>query len=95
MRYRALTAWLDCDFLAIMRAAREGGVNATRRGNASNNGFIAPVDTMFCELRRQAFMSKVGFGDNKQPRSILVDAVDDAGAGNAANPRQATCAMVK
>ncbi len=50
---------------------------------------------MIGELAGETFVGDVGLGDDEQPRRVLVDAVDDAGAGDAADARQAAVAMVE
>ena len=50
---------------------------------------------MIGELARQALVRSVGLGDDQQPRGVLVDAVDDAGTGNPADPRKLPGAVVE
>ena len=56
---------------------------------------IAAVDAVPGELGREPLMGAVGLGRDDQAGGILVDAVDDAGPGDAADPRQAAAAMVE
>jgi hypothetical protein len=63
--------------------------------NAVHYREIAAIDRMRRELLCEAFMGDVGLGDDQKARRVLVDAVDDARPGNAADPRQTAGAMVK
>ena len=56
---------------------------------------IAPLDAVRGELPGEPLMSDVGLGDDQQPRRVLVDPVDDARPGNAADPRKAAAAMMQ
>ena len=53
----------------------------------ATNGEIAPFDRMVGKLPCKAFMCGVGFRHDEEARRILVDPVNDAGAGYAANSR--------
>src|SRR3546814_4538976 len=54
-----------------------------------------PVDRMRLELLRQPFMRAVGLCDDQQARSILVDAMNDAGARHAADSGESALAMME
>lgn len=65
------------------------------RGYAIHRRCIESVDAVRLELLSQPFMSLVRLGNDQKARSILVDAMDDAGASDAANSRQVAPTMVK
>ena len=92
VRHRALAALAfdDRDLLAVRGRAGERRVDraVARLRNAGDDREIAPVDRMGGELLRQSFVRDVGLGDDQQARRILVDAVDDARPGDAADARQ-------
>ena len=50
---------------------------------------------MVGELLRQPFVGAVVLGDHQKPRRLLVDAVDDAGAGDSADAAEAAAAMME
>ena len=77
----AATAFDYRNLLAVGRRPRERGVeDAFRRlWNAVHEGEIAPLDAMRRELLRQPLVRYVRLCDEEQPRSVLVDPVDDAG----------------
>src|SRR3546814_3441094 len=66
-----------------------------RLRHAIDDGGIEPVDRMRLELLRQSFMRAVGLCDDQQARSILVDAMNDAGARHAADSGESALAMME
>ena len=99
MGHRALAAAAldDRDLLAVGRRAGERRVDRAfaRLRNAVDDREIAPVDRMGGELLGKALVSDVGLGDDQQSRRVLVDAMDDPGPRDAANPRQRAVAMME
>ena len=99
MSHRALAAvaFDDRDLLAVGRRAGERRVDRAfaRLRDSVDDREIAPVDRMGGELLGQALVRDVGLCDDQQPRRILVDPVDDAGPGDAADARQRAAAMVE
>src|SRR5690349_3048095 len=78
----------DRDLLAVLARPGKAGVDRPLRlaRNVADDRQIATVDRMLRELLRQPFMRTVVLGNDQQARRVLVDAMDDAGSGNATNP---------
>ena len=87
----------DRDFLAVGRRASERGVDgsAPAFGQARDDRAVTAINAVLGELRGKTLMGRVGFGNHQQPGRILVDAVDNTGPCNAANPRQPPGAVVE
>ncbi len=76
------------DLLAVCRRPRERGVD---RSSAvfritRYDGEVTPIDRVRGELLGQAFVRNVGFGDDQQPRCVLVDPMHNTRPSNAADP---------
>ena len=87
----------DSHFLSISVTTPDSSLNCALGGGgrAPGNGEIAAVDGMLCKLRGEAFVRCVGLGDHEEAGRVLVDPVDDTGAGDAANAGKLPRTVVK
>jgi hypothetical protein len=82
---------------AVHAMARDGDVNfATGTGPlAADDGFVGFFDLAGGELGGEAEVGGVVFGDDQAAAGILVEAMDDAGSGDAADAAEMTGAMME
>src|SRR3546814_10451746 len=87
----------DRHLLAVGRRAAERRVDGAVRGYRTpvRERQIAAVDAVRGELFGKAFVRLVVLGSDDQAAGVLVDAVDDARAGDAADARKLARAMVE
>src|SRR5438270_4943194 len=80
----------DRNLLAVDRRPGERRVDGSfaHLRNSGDDREVAPVDRMRRELARETFVCDVGLCYHQQARRVLVDAVDDPEAGDAAYARQ-------
>ena len=85
------------DFLAVLARPGEGGVNDARRipRDTRHDREVAAVDRVIGELLGQSLMRLVMLGNDKQPRRILVDTMDNSRPRDAADSAQRAAAMVE
>ena len=64
-------------------------------GNPLHNRQVAALDAAGLEGLREAAVNNVRLGDDEEPRGVLIEPVDDAGALDAADSRKLAAAVVK
>lgn len=84
-------------FFAVCRRPPDLRPNGSRRRgrDAVDDRQIAPFDVVRCKQLGKPFMCSVAFCDNKQSRSVFVDAVHDARSLHAADTRKLATTMVE
>ena len=87
----------DRHLLPVGRRAGERAGDGAGGGHrrAGDDRDIDALDAVRGELARQRLVRRIGLGDDEQSRRVLVDAVDDAGPRDPADPRQPAGAVVE
>ena len=81
--------------LAVAAGTADLGLDAAflGRGRAARQGHIGALDVVGGEQGGEPCVGAVGLGGDHDARGVLVEAVDDAGAGHAADAGETVAAM--
>src|SRR5690606_3405607 len=87
----------DRHALAILGVPPDRPVDAAlaRARQPAYEGAVDPLDRVVGELRRESLMSEVGLGGDQYAGGPAVEAVDDSGPQDAADPGELAVAMVQ
>ena len=87
MRHRFAAAFDDGHLLAVAAVAGDGGIDgALARGEcAPDKGGVSALHVARFELFGEMLVRRIVLGDGEQAGGFLIDAVDDAGTGDAAD----------
>lgn len=79
-----------------IRTTDGSGYNARRwNGSSGHYGAVGPLNRVVCELGGKPLVRAIGLGNDEKAGGVLVDAVDDARAGDTADARKLAAAMVE